>query len=298
MATDLIMPVLPGNQQFSSHFVPEHRPGMNHRRSQSYQIPPGPQISPLSTSDLSNPNNSTPASPKAHYARHGRPMYMPAVLRPNSDFQPPRTTIKPPTAGGGNNNNNGGGSDVEPSSGLSSRRSSNSLITIPGLGGIGHRLTRRSTGDSGKSFDGELDLDLFPKVTDLPTRKHWKPDTESSVCDDPICKRSFNYFNRRHHCRRCGNIFCDSHSTSTVPLDQDANFNPRAPPSRSCNHCFEQFKVWHIRTSSRASSSASSDDSQGAPATPINAQPDNEHGLPRRSDIAASVPRDWNWSTF
>jgi hypothetical protein len=172
MATDLIMPVLPGNQQFSNHFAPEHRPGMNHRRSQSYQIPPGPQISPLSTSDLSNPNNSTPASPKAHHARHVRPMYMPAVLRPNSDFQPPRTTIKPPTVASGNNN--GGGSDTEPNSGLSSRRSSNSLITIPGLGGIGHRLTRRSTNDSGKSFNGELDLDLFPQVTDLPTRKHWK----------------------------------------------------------------------------------------------------------------------------
>ncbi|KAI9166915.1 FYVE-type zinc finger-containing protein [Paramyrothecium foliicola] len=286
MATDLIMPVLPGNQQFSSHFLPE-RPVHHHRRSQSYQIPPGPQISPLSTSDISNHNASTPGSPKAHHARHVRPLYMPAVLRPNSEFTPVKV-VRSQT-----------GSDTEPNSGLSSRRSSNSFITIPGLTGIGQRLTRRSTGDSGKSFDGEWDLDLFPEVTSVPTRKHWKPDTESSLCDDPTCKRNFNYFTRRHHCRRCGNIFCDSHSNVVVPLDQDANFNPRAPPSRSCNHCFEQFKVWHFQNASRTASNAS-DESQTAPATPIAAgHPDiNAHGLPRSSDIAASVPRDWNWSTF
>jgi hypothetical protein len=165
MATDLIMPVMAGNQQFSTHYFPQQqqqRPIHHHRRSQSYQIPPGPQISPLSTSDLGNQNASTPASPKSHHARHIRPAYMPAVLRPNSEFVK-TTSIRPLS-----------GSDTEPSSALSSRRSSNSLITIPGLAGIGQRLTRRSTGDSGKGFDGELDLDLFPKVTSLPTRKHWK----------------------------------------------------------------------------------------------------------------------------
>ncbi|OAQ99191.1 hypothetical protein LLEC1_06526 [Akanthomyces lecanii] len=130
-----------------------------------------------------------------------------------------------------------------------------------------------------------------------PTRKHWKPDTESSLCDDPLCKRSFTYFNRRHHCRKCGNIFCDSHSSSVLPLDQDANFNPRAVPSRTCNHCFEQVKARHSRNNSQSSGS----DGRGATATAMAAKKgcaENEFNLPTSKDIAASVPRDWNWSTF
>jgi len=37
------------------------------------------------------------------------------------------------------------------------------------------RLTRRSTDDSSKTFeDDELDVGLFPDVTAMPTRQHWK----------------------------------------------------------------------------------------------------------------------------
>lgn len=128
-----------------------------------------------------------------------------------------------------------------------------------------------------------------------------QPDPESSVCDDPTCKRTFNYFTRRHHCRRCGNIFCDPHSSFEVPLDQDANFNPRAPPSRTCNHCFEQYRDWHSRNNSQSSSSASSDDQNVAPPTPVAAIPGAAAAalaLPKGPEVAASVPRDWNWSTF
>lgn len=54
-------------------------------------------------------------------------------------------------------------------------RSSGSYISLPGLGPINiGRLSRRSTGDSGKCLDGGLNLDLFPEVKSQPTRKHWK----------------------------------------------------------------------------------------------------------------------------
>ncbi len=83
-----------------------------------------------------------------------------------------------------------------------------------------------------------------------------------------------------------------------LPLDQDANFNPRAAPSRTCNHCFEQVKARHSRNNSQSSDSDGSG-GRGRGATAIAARKgDNEFNLPTSKDIAASVPRDWNWSTF
>lgn len=284
MTAELIMPTLPGNDHQQA---PQPRQqGLQrpqHVRSLSYQVPHSQQqISPLSTSDEQQ-RSSMPPSPKARHAQQNRPMYMPAVLRPNSDFtqglKRTSTTQSSP----------------------SSRRNSNSstFMNVPGLGAI-QRLSRRSTGDSDKSIKGGWDLDLFPTVTDLPTKKHWKPDPESSVCDDLKCKRAFNYFVRRHHCRRCGNIFCDAHSSYEIPLDQDANYNPRAQPSRTCAHCFDEFKAWHTRNNSQASSSASSDDQNATPPTPVNAPVATGPALQlaKSPDVAASVPRDWNWSTF
>lgn len=135
-----------------------------------------------------------------------------------------------------------------------------------------------------------------------------QPDYESSICDHATCRRTFTYFTRRHHCRKCGNIFCDAHSALEIPLDQDANFNPRGLHSRACGHCYSQFKEWRSRTNSRHSSGASSsasdnnntnsaDEATPAPATPIAASPTTPVGK-RMPEVALSVPRDWNWSTF
>ena len=125
-----------------------------------------------------------------------------------------------------------------------------------------------------------------------------QPDPESTICDDPTCKRKFNYFTRRHHCRRCGNIFCDWHTAFDVPLDQDANYNPRASPSRSCGHCFQEFKAWRSRNNSAASSAASSEAAAGGPTTGPMAASGRGNLAVKTPDAAASVPRDWNWSTF
>ncbi|KAM5351579.1 hypothetical protein ACJ41O_004302 [Fusarium nematophilum] len=287
MAADLIMPTLPGDHQ-SRHFF-QQRP--QHQRNQSYQISVGPQISPINTNESTSPDSiaSNPTSPRAYHARQVRPMYMPAALRPN--LFPSKTKNKTV-------DDAASASSTESDSTL--RRTNSSIMNLPGMAVFSNRLSRVSTGESTRSsIDGDFDLEMFPRVTDLPTRKHWKPDAESTVCDDPTCKRTFSYFTRRHHCRKCGNIFCDSHSTFAAPLDQDAKFNPRAPPSRTCSHCFEEFKNWYSRNSSRASSAASSDAPNPVPSTPIAAG--GQVGgttLPRGPEVAASVPRDWNWSTF
>lgn len=126
-----------------------------------------------------------------------------------------------------------------------------------------------------------------------------QPDSESTICDETTCPRYFSYFNRRHHCRRCGNIFCDAHSPYTVPLDQDANYHPKGTRSRSCEHCYLDYRRWAIARSSRSNSETSEE-----PMTPVVDCKGRgalggifaKGGM--AESVAQSVPRDWHWSTF
>ncbi|TDZ49900.1 FYVE-type zinc finger-containing protein [Colletotrichum trifolii] len=288
MATDLIMPTLIDQRGPSALYAP-HRPEFAHTRSQSFQT--APQTYRQRTSPLSTPHDGSPTSPKSCFAADGvRPAYMPAVLRPTQHHSKMPRTPKV--------------EDMDGEDLLCLRRANSSLISLPAFSVIGQKLTRRSTGDSGKVVDLELDPDLFPNVNGEPTRKHWKPDTESTMCDDPTCKRNFNTFTRRHHCRRCGNIFCGPHSANAIPLDEDCNYNPRGALSRACFHCFTEFKVWKSRNGSRSGSDQSSDtQSSTIPTSPMVASPvvPMAPGLlppTKGPEVAASVPRDWNWSTF
>ncbi|KAI1078409.1 FYVE-domain-containing protein [Whalleya microplaca] len=261
-----------------AHFYPTQLPQPSTQSptypSQGYQ---SQQISPLSTS-----TNTSPTSPKPYPRQRVRPLYVPAVLRPTE--HPSKRIPDKKTEGQDE-------SELRPTT---------SFISLSGLGAIA-LLSRRSTGDSGKSMESEWNFDMFPKPSAQPTRHHWKPDPESAICDEPSCMRRFNYWTRRHHCRKCGNIFCDPHSTFVIPLDQDANFNPRGTISRACSHCYSEFKTWRSRTNSQASSDDSSDarGSQTAPSSPTASMPSAIKGAQtQHQEVAASVPRDWNWSTF
>jgi len=156
MATDFIMPRMPDpSQAHYYHTQQQQLPAQ-------YQAPVYPtnssaNISPLSTS------NSSPTSPKSTYhARRLQPLYMPAVLRPTE--HPSRAPPKPKQPKADNES-------------LDERtpRSSGSFISLPGLGSLNiGRLSRRSTGDSGKVIEDDWNWDLFPEVKGLPSRQHWK----------------------------------------------------------------------------------------------------------------------------
>ncbi|UNI14431.1 Zn finger protein [Purpureocillium takamizusanense] len=164
MAAELIMPTLPGDQQQSRHFLPPQRP--MHQRSQSYHVS-GPQISPISSTEVSpNQTYSTPPSPRGQHARPGRPMYMPAVLRPCDEF-PSKRIARTKT----------GGSTSDSDSDSTLRRANSNLMSLAGLSGLGNKLSRRSTGESTQPLDGDWNIDSFPEVTAPPTRKHWKVKT-------------------------------------------------------------------------------------------------------------------------
>jgi len=68
---------------------------------------------------------------------------------------------------------------------------------------------------------------------DLPVAKSWVSNDKVSQC--PICMNGFSYLNRKHHCRRCGRIFCGNCTKKRVVLP-DVN---AATPSRVCDVCFD-----------------------------------------------------------
>ncbi|KAL1837916.1 hypothetical protein VTJ49DRAFT_3262 [Mycothermus thermophilus] len=320
MATDFIMPRAPGEHQ-SPFYANAQQPQPQHqyRPRQPALIQPSPIPAPYPTaSQLSSPvspfttpgSSISPTAPKTYSTPYNKPLYVPAVLRPTefpSKEPPPRPKDE----------------DEDDAASVHSRPSSGFMS----LGPFG-RLSRRSTADTAKSLASSWDLDEFPTPTGPPTRAHWKvcftartprtplPDHESTMCDHAACKRTFSYFTRRHHCRKCGNIFCDQHSALEVPLDQGANFNPRGVPSRACDHCYAQFKEWRKFKLGRASSvqngSLSSQshhqqqqqhantDTPSSPVStglaPVVTGPDGR-ALPS-SEVAHSVPSDWTWSTF
>ncbi|CAG8649673.1 2532_t:CDS:2, partial [Acaulospora morrowiae] len=51
--------------------------------------------------------------------------------------------------------------------------------------------------------------------------KRWVEDDDVTTCQHESCNIRFNLWRRRHHCRRCGNIFCSTHSDYSMLLFPD-----------------------------------------------------------------------------
>ena len=72
-------------------------------------------------------------------------------------------------------------------------------------------------------------------------KRYWMPDDACKQCYE--CQSRFNIFNRRHHCRVCGRIFCNSCCCSFVPgnlLRSNLQGNLRV-----CKGCFQIFKEYN-----------------------------------------------------
>ncbi|CAO3598433.1 unnamed protein product [Absidia cylindrospora] len=81
-------------------------------------------------------------------------------------------------------------------------------------------------------------------VTGPPSRHHWKSDSEVERCEYENCATSFGFFERRHYCRQCGDIFCTQHCSSYFRLDQDCQFHQDGMLSRGCDPCTAEYHAW------------------------------------------------------
>lgn len=63
----------------------------------------------------------------------------------------------------------------------------------------------------------------------------WVPDEEIMYCHS--CNSEFDYFNRKHHCRHCGLVYCDPCSQNRVLLPHEYGYRDLM---RVCNDCHEK----------------------------------------------------------
>ncbi|KAG8380214.1 hypothetical protein BUALT_Bualt07G0170100 [Buddleja alternifolia] len=74
------------------------------------------------------------------------------------------------------------------------------------------------------------------------SRDFWMPDQSCRVCYE--CDSQFTLFNRRHHCRLCGRIFCAKCTSNWVPTESTEQKSPLEEwdKVRVCNYCYKQWK--------------------------------------------------------
>ncbi|GMI94948.1 FORMS APLOID AND BINUCLEATE CELLS 1B [Hibiscus trionum] len=84
----------------------------------------------------------------------------------------------------------------------------------------------------------------MPRRTEPPnvSRDFWMPDQSCRVCYE--CDSQFTVFNRRHHCRICGRVFCAKCTENSVPAPSDEPRTSREDCERIrvCNYCFKQWE--------------------------------------------------------
>ncbi|KAI3995400.1 hypothetical protein MKX01_040516 [Papaver californicum] len=76
------------------------------------------------------------------------------------------------------------------------------------------------------------------------SRDFWMPDHSCRVCYE--CDTQFTVFNRRHHCRLCGRVFCGKCTANSIPVPSAAPNNKTNRDDcdriRVCSYCFKQWE--------------------------------------------------------
>ncbi|KAL4257895.1 hypothetical protein AB1N83_013841 [Pleurotus pulmonarius] len=82
-------------------------------------------------------------------------------------------------------------------------------------------LTSSSSADSASlltTSTGSMNIRANEHLAVLLPRHLWKEDALAAVCDNFYCRVRFSIFERRHHCRKCGSIFCGACTAHTTAL--------------------------------------------------------------------------------
>lgn len=116
--------------------------------------------------------------------------------------------------------------------------SESSLFSLPFLdivemedSGVRLGSGRRSVDSAEEAMPDDLSLDLSPE-SGARSPPVWLPDELTASCMD--CSAHFTLLRRRHHCRKCGKIFCSRCSSHSISLPHYGH----SKPVRVCNACF------------------------------------------------------------
>lgn len=182
--------------------------------------------------------------------------------------------------------------------------------------------------DSNASFDSNSSPHLSPSASaksfksyeyflrQPPTRKHWLKDETVYKCGIPNCPKEFNFFERRHHCRKCGGIFCKEHTSHFLYINHLAQFTTggRGTLSRVCDNCIKEYNEFMKNQFGMSNKPAEVEPEAPEPQQqPIKPEFDFKKMNNRKSfnkfeqdfgntvepePIVGSVPANWTWSSF
>ncbi|KAG7933416.1 uncharacterized protein OGAPODRAFT_94148 [Ogataea polymorpha] len=141
-----------------------------------------------------------------------------------------------------------------------------------------------------------------PAQIEGPTRRHWKPNNSRFSCAK--CNRIFHFMTdsrRKHHCRYCGEIFCNDCLKNFVYLNDNAHFTlfgssedhldtkDKKYLCKVCQNCAQKYEVYLKEHTTKNLDLDSNKTTNGKVNTT------------RRETIANNqnpMPADWDWSSF
>jgi len=136
-----------------------------------------------------------------------------------------------------------------------------------------------------------------PKSPKEPTRSHWRKDLSRSSC--VLCSKPFTFFERRHHCRRCGDIFCNEHVSNYLNLGEDANFildSPNGVLCKVCDFCFKDYETF-LKKKFGSNSVETNVNNSGKKNISVK-DTKKKNTVDQNNSVASSIPADWSWSSF
>ncbi|KAF9956643.1 carboxypeptidase Y-deficient [Mortierella alpina] len=81
-----------------------------------------------------------------------------------------------------------------------------------------------------------------PRADAVVTKRHWVRESDRDVCFQPNCDKGLGIRYGRQHCRSCGNMFCEMHSSFQIKLNAQAKHDANGLWCRVCETCFVQAK--------------------------------------------------------
>lgn len=66
----------------------------------------------------------------------------------------------------------------------------------------------------------------------------WMPDSVCVSCYS--CESQFTFFNRKHHCRKCGQVFCNKCCFKFIEGPQNEFAENSSEEIRVCNNCYSE----------------------------------------------------------
>lgn len=314
--------------------IMKSNPSFSMLYNKSLSTPPL-SVNTLPNSTFSNTNNNTRILSKQYIKQINnpkRPMYIPAVLRNvsetnltnddiltlNSSISQMPTTLLASTHSLYNHTNS-----ISVDSYLTNYNSNNT-----------HNVTNfsrtplsiRSSSISSNSSITTTSSSFSNSIRHIKT-SHWIPDSMRSNCNK--CNIQFTLWERRHHCRHCGELFCRKDLLNKLYLNCDAqfispiNFTGKKFLSKVCDSCYYNYKqylninnttftttssnqdlqpkqliIQNNQTSQTDLNFSQNDDGNDTLTDMTSVSAINKKKVKYKNDTIVGSVSNWNWSSF